>query len=101
MGKQGRRNRPHRGTDASELNQPRTKEEREAECRTIMHKLTELGLTVSYEGVRELLPLLAAYAAEGKRREISIHIDEIKRRLVGVLAVSRREQVWLKLEKIG
>ncbi len=38
---------------------------------------------------------------EGKRREISIHITEIKRRLVGVLAVSRREQVWLKLEKIG
>lgn len=66
-----------------------------------MRKLTDLGLTVSYGGVRELLPMLADYVAEGIRREVNIHINEIKRRLVGVLAVSRREQVWLKLEKTG
>ena len=101
MGKPKRRSRPNRGVDAPNLNEPRTKDEREAECRKIMHKLTELGLTASYDGVRELLPLLSAYVADGDRREISIHIDEIKRRLVGVLAASRREQVWLRLEKTG
>lgn len=101
MGKPGRRDRPNRGVDREDLHRPRTKEEREAEARTIMRKLTDLGLTVSYGGVRELLPMLADYVAEGIRREVNIHINEIKRRLVGVLAVSRREQVWLKLEKTG
>ena len=101
MGKPKRRSRPNRGSDASNLNEPRTKNEREAECRKIMQKLTELGLNTSYDGVRELLPLLSAYTADGERCEINIHIAEIKRKLVGVLAVSRREQVWLKLEKIS
>ena len=100
MGKARRRVRPNRGTDAVQLNQSRTREEREAESRKIMETLTSLDLTMSYEGVRELLPMLSTYVEDGARAEVRIDVPEIGRRIVGVLATSRREEVWLKLEKL-
>ena len=100
MGKQRRRVRPNRGTDAPELNQSRVRDEREAESRKIMEMLTSLDLTMTYAGVRRLLPILARYVDKGERTEVSIPIPEIGRRIVGVLATSRREEVWLRLEKI-
>lgn len=100
MGKRRRRARPNRGADAPELNQSRAREEREAEGRKIIEMLTSLDLTVAYAGVRDLLPVLARYVDEGERTEVSIPIPEIGRRIVGVLATSRREEVWLRLEKV-
>ena len=100
MGKARRRIRPNRGTDAAQLNQNRTREERETESRKIMEMLTSLDLTMAYDGVRELLPVLSKYVEDGVRTEVKIDISEIGRRIVGVLATSRREEVWLKLEKL-
>ena len=100
MGKARRRVRPNRGADAVQLNQSRTREEREAESRKIMEMLTSLDLTMNYEGVRELLPMLSTYVEDGARSEVRIDVPEIGRRIVGVLATSRREEVWLKLEKL-
>lgn len=101
MGKSRKRVRPNRGVDAQMLNQSRTKEEREKESRKIMETLTSLGLTAAYPAVQRLLPMLSVYVEKGERIEVDIEAPDIQRRVLGVLATSRREEVWLKLEKMN
>ena len=95
MGKKSRRPRAQGGSAITE----RTEPERRAEAAKIVGTLTELGLTTTYAAVKELLTVLATYTKEGERIEVNIPIPEIGRRAVGVLATSKREGVWLKLEK--
>jgi len=92
-----RRRKPKRTSCSDSL--IRTRAERDAEVRKIMQTLTELGLTSEYGAVRELLPLLSRYVQDGERVPISIPVPEANRRMIGVLAASRREEVWLRLEK--
>jgi hypothetical protein len=96
MGKQRRRKARNLGYSSTLM---RTAEEREEEVHKIMDTLTTLGLTATYSAVRELLPILSAYARDGVRTPISIEVPEVGRRMVGVLAASKREEVWLRLER--
>ena len=96
MGKERRRG-PKNQRYSEEL--MRTRPEREAEVKKIMRTLTDLGLTSDYSAVRELLPILAVYAKTGERICVDIPVPEADRRMIGVLAASKREQVWLRLEK--
>ena len=96
MGKE-RRRRPKNQLYSEEL--MRTRPERDAEVKKIMRTLTDLGLTADYSAVKELLPILAVYAKTGERTCVDIPVPEADRRMVGVLAASKREEVWLRLEK--
>ena len=73
--------------------------ERRGEARDVIEKLGELRLTTQYGAVRELMASLKRYIDEGERIEIDIPFPEIGRRIVGVLAVDHREEVWIKMEK--
>jgi hypothetical protein len=97
MGKKRRRGEKNIGYSPGLI---RTREERAIEVHKIMSTLTEFGLTTTYEPVKKLLPLLSQYVEEGVRINIDIPIDEIKRRIIGVLATSKREEVCVRLEKM-
>ena len=77
----------------------RTKEERQAEVRTIIDKLAELQLDLTYDPVKTLYQKLNEYIEKGERMKISISFPEIHRRIKGILAISVREQVWIRMEK--
>ena len=77
----------------------RTKEERMAEIKPILTKLSELQLTTEYEPVKKLYIEIQRYIQEGERIEVKIPFPEIGRKILGVLAINVREQVWIKMEK--
>ena len=78
----------------------RTKEERKAEARIIINKLTELELTVSYEPIKELFGILQKYINEGGKITINIPFPMIERRIKGLLPDTVNEKCWVKLEQI-
>ena len=77
----------------------RTKEERMAEIKPILSKLSELQLNPEYEPIKKLYLEIKRYIQEGERIEIKIPFPEIGRKILGVLAINVREQVWVKMEK--
>ena len=76
----------------------RTKEERRQEIIPIIEKLSELQLSTEYDAIKELYKLFKEYIEEGNRIEVNIPFPLIKRRIKGILAISAREPVWVKLE---
>lgn len=86
--------------NADKKNNYRTLEERKAEVLPIIHKLSELTLTSQYDEIKELYKLIKRYVEEGERIEIKIIFPAIKRKIVGVLAINKREKVWVKLEPL-
>jgi transcriptional accessory protein Tex/SPT6 len=81
-------------------NKYRTLEERKAEVLPIIHKLSDLTLTTQYDEIKELYRLIKIYIEKGERIEIKIIFPAIKRKIVGVLAINKREKVWVKLEPL-
>lgn len=81
-------------------NKYRTLEERKAEVLPIIYKLSELTLTTQYDEIKELYRLIKIYIEKGERIEIKIIFQAIKRKIVGVLAINKREKVWVKLEPL-
>lgn len=77
----------------------RTKEERSAEVRKVLNKLTELHITTEFEAIRELLKIMRIYVTEGIRQNINIDFPEFGRKIKGVLATNIREEVWVMIEK--
>jgi len=77
----------------------RTKQERQEEVKPIIVKLTELQLTTDYDEVKELFLKCKQYIDTGVRLEISIPFPAIGKSIVGVLAINKREQTWIKMEK--
>ncbi len=76
----------------------RTREERQEEARKILAKLTELQLNVTYEPIQMLYKRLNEYIEKGERITVNIPFPEINRRIRGILAISVREMVWIKME---
>lgn len=76
----------------------RTKEERQEEGRIIIQKLTTLQLFISYPAIKILFEKLREYISEGKRMLINIPFPELNRRIKGVLADNKHEEVWIRLE---
>ena len=81
-----------------QLPEYRSKEERQEEIKPILLKLSELQLNPSYDEIRELYKNIQQYIATGDRIEINIPFPAIKKRIVGVLAINKREQVWVMLK---
>lgn len=77
----------------------RTKEERLAEIKPILSKLSELRLNPEYEAIKKLYIEIQRYIQQGERIEVKIEFPEIGRKIIGVLATNVREQVWVKMEK--
>jgi hypothetical protein len=82
------------------IDQHRTLEERKAELIPVIHKLSELTLTTQYDEIKELYRLFKIYIDNGERIEIKINFPAIQRRIIGVLAINKREKVWIKLEQL-
>ena len=76
----------------------RSKEERQEEIKPILSKLSELQLNPMYDEIRDLYKKIQLYISTGDRIEINIPFPAIKKRIVGVLATNKREQVWVMLK---
>ena len=77
----------------------RTREERYEEVKNILQQLTEFQLKPTYEPIKRLYKEFKTYIEEGNRMEVNIPFPEIGRRIKGLLAVSTREEVWVRLRK--
>jgi len=76
----------------------RTKEERQDEVREIIKQLNDLSLNMTYEPIKKLMKLLNTYVNEGVRMKISIPFPEANRTIRGLLATSKNESVYVKLD---
>ena len=76
----------------------RTKEQRQAEIKPIIIKLTELRLNVSLDEIKKLFALLQNYVNNGERIEIDIPIESLNCRIRGVLESDLYKRVWVKME---
>lgn len=75
----------------------RTKKEKQNEVKKIVSKLTELKLTMIYEPIRELFLILKRYVEESKDIKINIKFPEIKKNIIGNLAIHRSKECWVKI----
>jgi hypothetical protein len=78
----------------------RTREERQAEVRTIIDKLTELNLTTTHEPVVELMATMRDYVNTGNEHIIDIMFPALNRRIVGKLTSYVNEPVIVKMKAI-
>ena len=76
----------------------RTKEERQTEIKPILFKLKELKLTQAYPEIKELFMQMQRYIQEGVQIILNIPFDSYNCCIKGVLSISKREKVWVKLE---
>ena len=80
------------------MQKERTKEERKIETNAIIKSLNDLKINTGYPEVRELYKCIQSYVNDGIRKEIDIPFPAISRRIKGVLALDKKEKVWVKLE---
>ena len=75
----------------------RTKQERQNEVKHILEQLNEFQLNTTYEPVRKLFVKFKEYISKGERLIVNIPFPEINRRIKGVLAINKREDVTIAL----
>ena len=75
----------------------RTKEERQEEVKEILKQLSHFDLNIKYEPVKKLYLKFKEYISEGNRIIVNIPFPEVNRRIKGVLAISKREEVTIAL----
>ena len=75
----------------------RTKEERQSEVKHILEQLSEFRLNPTYDPVKKLYLKFKEYISEGNRLIVNIPFPEINRRIKGVLAINKREDVTIAL----
>ena len=80
------------------ISETRTKEERIQESRIIIAKFNDLKLTVQYAAIKIFFIKLKEYIDDGNRIIIDIPFPDFGRRIVGILANNKHENVWIKLE---
>lgn len=78
----------------------RTKEQRIAEIKPIIKKLSELNIKASdHEEIRELLTKIQVYIHQGERIKINIPFPIADVDIEGVLATDVKERVWVKFTR--
>jgi len=78
----------------------RTKEQRIAEIKPIIKKLSELNIKASdHEEIRELLTKIQVYIHQGERIKINIPFPIADVDIQGVLATDVKERVWVKFTR--
>ena len=75
----------------------RTKEERQSEVKNILEQLSEFQLNLTYDPVKKLYLKFKEYISKGERLIVNIPFPEINRRIKGVLAINKREDVTIAL----
>ena len=95
--KNKKRDRENKRKSKSEPPPLRTKEERQAEVRIIIDKLTELDLTISHPEVVELMSIMRDYVNNGEEKKINIPFPTIGKHIVGKLTAYVGEPVIVKL----
>jgi hypothetical protein len=76
----------------------RTQEERRAQVRPIIDKLTELQMNMSYPAIRELYKVLNQFIKTGEDTKIKIPFPEFSRKIKGELSNAPYIPCWVKLE---
>jgi hypothetical protein len=76
----------------------RTQEERRAQVRPIIDKLTELQMNMSYPAIRELYKVLNQFIKTGEDAKIKIPFPEFSRKIKGELSNAPYIPCWVKLE---
>lgn len=75
----------------------RTKEQRQAEVRPIIEKLTELHISPTHhDEIKQLFKEIQRYIQDGVRIELNIPFDAYNTTIEGVLATRLKERVWVK-----
>ena len=75
----------------------RSKEERQDEVKEILRQLNDFDLNLKYEPVKKLYKKFKEYIREGERLVVNIPFPEINRRIKGILAINKREEVTIGL----
>ena len=75
----------------------RSKEERQSEVKHVLEQLNEYQLNAKYEPVKKLYLNFKEYISKGERLIVNIPFPEINRRIKGVLAINKREDVTIAL----
>jgi len=79
----------------------RSQTERQNEVKPILLKLKELRLNPSaYTSIKALYQQFQVYIQQGERIELNIPFPEFNVTIKGLLATSKEEKVWVKLEPI-
>ena len=76
----------------------KSKEERIADVKPIIQKLSELELNTSYPAIKRLYKEIVEYMKDGESRKIKIPFPEVKRCIKGFLSGDTRKETWVKLE---
>lgn len=76
----------------------RTKQQRQLEVQTIIHKLSEIQLNNQYEPIKKLYAIMKVYIDQGERILVNIPFPEINKRIEGVLAINQLEEVTIRLK---
>ena len=92
MGKKNRK--PKKEKKAPEY---RSKEERQEEVKNILEQLSQFQLNHTYEPVKKLYLKFQEYIRDGERLLVNIPFPEINRRIKGILAINKREDVVISL----
>ena len=75
----------------------RNKKERQEEVKNIIMQLSDFNLNPKYEPIKKLYMLFKEYINEDKRIKVNIPFPEINRRIKGLLAISKSEEVTIAL----
>jgi hypothetical protein len=76
----------------------RTQEQRRAQIRPIIDKLTELQMNMSYPAIRELYKILNQFIKSGEDTKFKILFPEFSRKIRGELSNAPYIPCWVKLE---
>ena len=75
----------------------RDKKERQEEVANILKQLSDFNLNPTYEPIKKLYQYFKQYISTGDRIIINIPFPEVNRRIKGVLAINKREEVTVAL----
>ena len=76
----------------------RSLEERKLEINRIITSLVEYRLSLEFYAIKELYILFKRYIDEGERILINIAFPEMNKRIEGVLAINKNEEVAIRLK---
>lgn len=80
----------------------RTKEQRQAEVRPIIQKLTELHIPMNqYDEIKLLFKEMQRYIQDGVRVELNIPFESYNTIIQGVLAIDIKERTVVKFSTVG
>lgn len=78
--------------------QYRSIDERKIEINKIINNLNIYKLTLEYDPIKQLYTLFKNYIENGERIMINIPFPEMNKRIEGVLAINKNEEVAIRLK---